>query len=278
MTMTKGGNGRMLHGFDHLIVAVKDIAKADENFTRAGFAVTHRPDAGASETAIRIICFDDGSYLELFSFKDPGLPSKHRWATLTPRGEGWIDWSLHCEDVEAEAANLKEHGIPLAGPRSGGKSLLDGRAWKVGVVDAGYGVGNPLLPFFIQDLAERGIRVPRPKDAPAQAGGTPGIAGITQVTADLAGSVALLGKLLGPGQAVPVRHAGATGAHLFTFAGCWMELVGVGGGASALADHLKIHGEGVWEVTLGPRPKTRPGDGELLPTDLTHGALLRVAR
>ena len=142
----------MLLGFDHLIVAVNDIAEADRNYARAGFDVTHRPDAGPSETAIRIICFDDGSYLELFSFRDPGQPSKHRWATLVPRGEGWVDWSLHCDDVEAEAGKLKQHDLPHAGPRTGGKSLLDGRAWKVGVVDAGYGVGNPLMPFFIQDL------------------------------------------------------------------------------------------------------------------------------
>lgn len=266
----------MLLGFDHLIVSVNDIAEADRNYTRAGFDVTHRPDAGPSETAIRIICFDDGSYLELFSFRDPGQPSNHRWATLVPRGEGWIDWSLHCDDVEAEAAKLKQHGLPHAGPRAGGKSLLDGRAWKVGVVDAGYGVGNPLMPFFIQDLAERQIRVPRPTGAPPQAGGAPGIAGVTQVTKDLAGSVSLLSKVLGPGEAVPARLPGTSAAHLFPIARGWLELVEAAEGE--LADHIAVHGEGVWEVTLGPRAATRPGDGALLPAELTHGARLRVAR
>lgn len=266
----------MLLGFDHLIVAVSDIARADENFTRAGFAVTHRPDAGTSETAIRIICFDDGSYLELFSFRDPTQPSTHRWATLTPRGEGWIDWSLHCDDYEAQAENLKQHRMPLAGPRSGGKSLLDGRAWKVGVVDAGYGIGNPLMPFFIQDLAERQIRVPRPAGAPPQAGGTPGIAGVTQLTTDAEGSAKLLSIVLGPGEPAPVRFAGASAAILFPIAGGWMELVQARPG-SDLFDHIGAHGEGVYEVTLGPRPKTRPGDGKLLPLDLTHGARMRVA-
>lgn len=265
----------MLLGFDHLIVAVTDIVEADRNYTHLGFAVTHRPDAGPSETAIRIICFDDGSYLELFSFRDPNQLSKHRWATLVPRGEGWIDWSLHCDDVAVEAAKLKQHGLPHAGPRTGGKSLLDGRAWKVGVVEAGYGVGNPLMPFLIQDLADRQIRVPRPAGAPPQVGGTPGIAGVTQLTRDLSGSVGLLSKLLGPGEAAPARFAGTSAAHLFPIAGGWMELVEVAGGD--LADHVAARGEGILEVTLGPRPATRPGDGTLLPAALTHGARLRVA-
>jgi hypothetical protein len=266
----------MLLGFDHLIVAANDIAEADRNYRRAGFEVTHRPDAGISETAIRIICFDDGSYLELFSFREPGRPSAHRWASLVPRGEGWIDWALWCDDVQAEADRLKQHDLPHAGPRTGGKSLLDGRAWKVGVVEAGYGVGNPLMPFFIQDLAERQIRVPRPHGAPPQAGGTPGIAGITELTRDLANSVGQLSRVLGPGVAVSARLPGASAAHLFPIAGGWMELVEATGGE--LADHIETHGEGIWEVTLGPRPATRPGDGALLPTGLTHGARLRVVQ
>jgi hypothetical protein len=41
-------------------------------------------------------------------------------------------------------------------------------------------------------------------------------------------------------------------------------------------EHLRVRGEGLYEVTLGRTGQTGPGDGELLPLASTHGARLRI--
>jgi len=259
-------------GFDHTIIFVHSIEEASANFASLGFDVIKRPDAGESETDIRLICLADSSYLELFAFKDESKPSKHRWYPLVGNGEGWVDYSLFCDAVAPFAAALKAAGIPASEPRSGGKSLLDGRAWKVGVVDAGFGIGRPTMPFFLEDQAPRENRVPP--------SGNPGLktVGATLVTDSIENCRTGLETVLGAGRTVPPRDPAASAALLFDLGDIWIELLEARPGDNSLSDHLKQHGESLYEVAMSDRGAIAPGQGRLLPLNLTHGARLRVER
>lgn len=257
-----------LYGFDHTIVMVDSIVEAERNFTELGFEVIKRPDAGESTTDMRIICLEDGSYIELFAFKEPSQPNSHRWWPLARNGEAWLDYSVHCDSVSDYADALKAKGLPISGPRTGGKSLLDGRAWKVGVVDAGFGFGRPAMPFFLEDLAPRDIRV-----TPSRNTGLSTV-GITVATDDMNAAASALATAFGNGvRARPHEHGGD--ALLFQFGGCWVELVNAVTG-SPMAEHVTKHGESVYEVTLGTKGVTNPGDGHLFPLLKTAGARLKA--
>lgn len=260
-----------LHGFDHTIVLVNSIEDAERNFTELGFEVIKRPDAGESTTDMRIISLGDGSYIELFAFKEPSQPNAHRWWPLAKNGEAWLDYSVHCDRVADYADALKAKGLPIAGPRTGGKSLLDGRAWKVGVVEAGFGVGRPAMPFFLEDLAPRDIRV-----TPSRNTGLSTV-GVTVATGDLDAAGSALAAAFGPGGEVRPHEDGGDAALLFRFAGCWIELVDAGRAGSPMAEHVRRHGESVYEVTLGTKGVTGPGDGQLFPLQKTGGVRLKAA-
>lgn len=263
--------------FDHMIVGVADTPGVAASFGALGFDVLHRPDAGISETDIRLICFDDLSYLEIFAFRDPVAPSQHRWKPLMARGDGWLDYSVHCDNVDREAARLRAHGVPVSAPRSAGKALVDGRRWEVRVMEAGDGIGSPVMPFFIGDLAPRQIRVPRLAGAPVQPGGKGGgIVGVTLVTGDLGARRPSLAATFGDGRAVVNRFGGTGRAELFEFAGRWVEVIEADTNGSLAGQHLKVMGEGVFEVAIGRKGGTGPGDGQLLDVAMTGGARLRV--
>lgn len=264
----------MLHGFDHAVIAVGELSRAEAGFRTLGFTVSARPDVGSTETENRLICFQDGSYIEIFSLRDPVRPTEHRWAPMLAKGDGWADYSVHVDDVTAEARRLAASGLPHVGPRTGGRALADGRRWGVAVLLTGRGVASPVLPFMIQDTEPRAVRVPDGAAAmqPCRAAG---IVGVTLLTTDLAAIEPALATVFGSG--AKITQEGTAAGRRYAFAGRWVEVVEPGADTPNLADHLRRRGEGLYEVTLGRPGQTQPGDGELLPTVATHGARLRLA-
>ena len=241
----------MLEGFDHVIIGVGDLARAEADLRGIGSKVTARPDVGATETENRLICFQDGSYIEVFSFLDRTHPNQHRWAPLLAKGDGWLDYSVHVSDVTAETARLAASGLPSVGPRSGGRSLTAGRRWDVAVLLTGRGIANPVLRFLIEDTEPREVRVPGGAAA-VQPAGVTAVVGVTLVTTALAAVETELAAMFGPG--VAVTRSGAVAARRYGLAGRWVEVIEPTE-ADAL-DHLRARGEGVYEVTLGA-PVTR---------------------
>lgn len=263
----------MLEGFDHAVLGVADLARAEADLRGLGFTVTARPDAGATDTENRLICFADGSYIEVFTFRDLQRPSTHRWAPQLAKGDGWLDYSLHVTDIAAEAERLAPSGLPTIGPRTGGRALTDGRRWGVAVLVVGRGVSSPVLPFLIQETESRAVRVPG-GSAAVQPNGVTGVVGITLVTAALAELESGLTAIYGSG--VSVARPDAAVARRYEFAGRWIDVIQPMNTATEASDHLRARGEGVYEVTLGRVGQDNAGEGRLLPLTATHGARLRV--
>lgn len=263
----------MLNGFDHAILGVRDLHRAEADLRSLGFTVIARPDVGATDTENRLICFSDGSYIEVFAFRDLAQPGTHRWAPVLAKGDGWLDYSLHVADVNAEAQRLKQAGLATVGPRTGGRALADGRRWGVSVLLVGRGASNPVLPFLIQDTEARATRVPG-GNAARQPAGVTGIVGIRLLTTALAAVESALDAVFGAG--TPAAHPGAAAARRYKFGGRWVEIIQPTDDGTEMPTHLRLRGEGVYEVLLG-RPGETGDEGTLLPAQATHGARLRLA-
>jgi len=260
-------------GFDHIIAMVRDIDAASRDFADLGFGIVQRPDATLTETNNRFVAFPDGSYLQICAFFDLAKSSAHKWAPVLSAGEGWVDYSLRTGDVADVRARLAAVGVEIPEARVSTKPLTDGRSWVAAIMHAGRGIGaSPLRPYFVEDRADRAIRVPPP--AAPQPGNASGIVGVTLLSRDLDSEATTLSAIFGAGEDRPARLDGGRRTRLFQLSAGWLEIIEPMPG-SALAAERDRRGDGVHEVLLG-RPGLAPGDGRLLPIEKTHGARIRV--
>lgn len=242
----------MTLALDHVVIAVGDLAATVEDYRRLGFTVQIGGDHPGRTSHNALVVFDDGSYLELIAWKAPA-PSERWYAHHQAHGDGFVDFALLPDGVEARVASAKARGLALNGPIDGGRVRPDGvrLAWQTArqtTFD---------LPFLCGDVTPRPLRVPE-GDCRRHANGVSGIASVAVSVEDVATSAARYRALLGlPG---PVPGPGAPSAEI-ALSGCVVRLEG---GAGAL-------GEGVRCITLRCPPGTPAGPLDLR---LAHGARL----
>ena len=161
----------MIRGLDHVVLVVLDLDTAVADHRARGFTVTPGGEHAGGLTHNALVGFQDGSYLELIAFHDlAAARGKHSWAPVAERGGGWADFALLSNDVAEDAAALGE--LAARPPEDGGRTRPDGIAiaWRVVRLE------KP-LPFLIEDLTARDLRVPHGA-ATTHANGTTGIASI----------------------------------------------------------------------------------------------------
>ncbi|KAL2069745.1 hypothetical protein VTL71DRAFT_14424 [Oculimacula yallundae] len=179
---------------DHIIVLVpyasltNPPAWISENFT-----ITPGGQHADRKTENRLICFRDGSYIELIAFVDDDSKNRegHVWGD---RQNGIIDFALthpngdavvlfselqqRLKDVKWEEGEIKAE---YQAPQDGGRKRPDGIdvKWTVTqpVVDTGYQRGS--LPFFCHDVTPRSVRVPNSEEALTHPSGAYGIKQLT---------------------------------------------------------------------------------------------------
>ncbi len=259
----------MIKGIDHIVIAVRDLAAASDDYARLGFTVTPGGEHTGGATHNALISFGDGSYFELIAFREPDRPQEHKWWATFAKGEGTVDFALLAADVAAEAARLSGAGIDIDGPQDGGRLRPDGEriAWRnLGLAAA----GSP-LPFVIEDVTPREMRVP-PGAATVHPIGVTGIAGVILLVADLDHASGPFATLLGTsGEPTASDIASVRRSRRFTVDSHWIELADVDASADALQKHIRERGAAPYEIVLS-------GAGERVesfPLDRTHGARIR---
>lgn len=205
---------------DHVIVLINDLEDWSARFAAAGFTVTDRPDIEGEPPQHRLICFADGSYLELIHVA-PGDAHAPGWVERVRHlGDGYGLWSVNAPDAAAMAALLPAAaGMPV---HEGGNVVAGLGPWKVRVVMPDEGEGL-VQPFVVQDVEGPESRSPA-GPARAHANGATGIAGLSLVVRDLAAAAAGLEPALGPAADAPAT-AWSSGAGLrFTVGSQWITL------------------------------------------------------
>ena len=149
----------MLTRLDHLVILVSDLGLAATDYERLGFAVTPGGEHADGLTRNALIPFGDGSYFELVSFLDPEDPTDNVWGwrEFLPH-EGLIDYCVASDDLGSDVRRLRSLGFGIDGPDDGGRRLPDGVEirWRT----ARMRQEGRLLPFLIEDLTSRELRVP----------------------------------------------------------------------------------------------------------------------
>jgi hypothetical protein len=149
----------VLTRLDHLVILVRDLELASADYGRIGFAVTPGGEHADGLTRNALVPFRDGTYLELVSFLDPEDPTDNVWGwrRLYPL-EGPIDYCAASDDLDADAERLASLGFGVDGPDDGGRRLPDGTniRWR----SARIRQEGRILPFLIEDLTPRELRVP----------------------------------------------------------------------------------------------------------------------
>ena len=167
----------MLRQLDHVVLVVRDLASAMTDHRRRGFTVTPGGEHADGITHNALIAFADGTYLEIVAFRDPARAPTHRWWKIAADGGGFADFALLSDDLNADAAALAD--VVKTPPKEGGRIRPDGveLKWRTAVLKAP-------LPFVIEDLTPRDLRVPGGAAAD-HANGARGIASVVIGAVDI---------------------------------------------------------------------------------------------
>jgi catechol 2,3-dioxygenase-like lactoylglutathione lyase family enzyme len=258
-----------VQGIDHIVIAVRDLAAASDDYARLGFTVTPGGEHTGGATHNALISFADGAYFELIAFREPDRPQDHKWWGRFAKGEGTVDFALLSESVDFEGDRLRQAGIEIDGPHDGGRLRPDGQriAWR----NLGLAAAGAPLPFMIEDVTSRDLRVPTGA-ATEHSLGVSGIAGLILLVDDLERASAPYQALLDtPGESSTPTIDAVRRARRFTSGSQWIELAEAAPSVADLQRHIEERGAGPYEIVLAGG-----ADTERLPIDLTHGARIRV--
>ncbi len=285
---------------DHVVVVVRDLDRAIADAGRAGFTARPGGEHAGGATHNALIAFADGSYVELIAFREPDKPQAHKWWPRLAKGEGLVDFALLSSDLAAEAQQINDRGLSVPAPSPNGRLRPDGERLEWRAVQTQQSVGESGLPFIIEDVTPRALRVATDAASTTHPNGATGIAGVSVVVEDLAVASPNFAALLGADGTPSGSDAEDVRVGVrFPIGAQWIEIVEPAmanipqASLSAVDDltttsadspsrYLARYGNGPFEVILRtgdphaepPAPRT----GELLDTGLMHGARFRLAR
>lgn len=152
----------MITGIDHLVILFPKLDDAIETYRSLGFHVLPGGEHPYG-THNALVTFQDGSYLELIAFKEPEKPHDHRWYRFLDR-PGLVDFAMGVENVDSELGRVRTAGIDYQDVKPGARKRLDGvqLEWRT-LPPADTRTGE--LPFLIEDVTNRDLRVPGGADA-----------------------------------------------------------------------------------------------------------------
>lgn len=143
--------------FDHAVVVVANLQQAVADYSELGFTVAAGGEHADGRTHNALIPFADGTYIELIAFL-PGVDAAdHPWWPSAQAGGGLVDWALRTDVIEERVAALQMAGLPFEDPVANGRLRPDGvrLEWKGARPAPRLG-----LPFLIEDITPRSLRVP----------------------------------------------------------------------------------------------------------------------
>lgn len=276
---------------DHIVIVDQDLDALVEQARSVGFTVVPGGEHAGGMTHNALIAFQDGSYIELIAFIEPEKRSTHRWWPRLWKGGGLADFALFCEDLEQEVAAIKSRGLDIPEPVENGRQRPDGERleWRQSFPQTI--VGETGMPFLIEDLTPRSLRVPSDESETTHDNGVIGIAGVTLLVDDLDTASQSLGAITGndvssidpplPGLTQAARlDVGSELGQWIAIATPDMSREEDFGEDALPARYLDRYGLGPFSavLTTGAKPADlSPSDGREIDANLLGGSRLRIA-
>ncbi len=141
---------------DHIVILVEDLDAAQQQWHDAGFNITPGGVHADGLTHNALICFADGSYIELLAFRTQ-TSTAHRWDRFRAF-PGPIDYAITVHDLPAFVQQVNGRGLDYTQAIEGGRQRPDGVTirWRTSWPPQ----NTEGLPFLIEDLTPRELRVP----------------------------------------------------------------------------------------------------------------------
>ena len=188
---------------DHVVQVYRDLdaelARPDSVWR--GFNVIPGGTHANGVTHNALVVGSNGTYIELVGFRDRERGKDHRWWKLaTPEGEP-ADFALLSDDLDRDVAALGD--LVTRPAQEDGRLRPDGVRieWRAALL-------APPLPFLIQDVTPRELRVPG-GSATRHPNGFVGVMGVLVTTPDVATAQARFARLRERGP-VPVEIRGGS--------------------------------------------------------------------
>lgn len=186
--------------FDHAVIAVGDLEQAIEVYRSLGFDVFPGGRHENRGTHNALIRFGGADYIELLGVYDPetaiqsGLNGRMLAEFTRERAGGLVGHCYATDDIEVEAARMRQAGLEMVGPFEMRRARPDGRtlAWRLLVPeDIPW---RRRWPFFIQwdESDEERLAVEGVGDHPNSARS---VAGVSMVVRDIEEAASLYSTL-----------------------------------------------------------------------------------
>ena len=269
--------------FDHAVIFVTDLGRAASDYATLGFQVVPGGVHVGGLTHNALIPFADGTYLELLApttrwkltvLRLLGttrlgggftrrMPILRRTIRRIRSGEGLADFALGCSPL-LEILKVADITGGMEGPIPGGRVRPDGQqiAWQLAVPKV------PALPFLIEDLTPRGLRVPGDVSHP---NGVTGVQMVSVATAAFNRTIARYQALLGREPFETVAPIPRSLAAEFRLDNAVIRLLAPTGKDHPLQTYLS-RGEGIYNLVL------RAVRAANLDPVRAHGAQITLAR
>src|SRR5262249_20947849 len=152
----------MIIGIDHVIIAVDELDKAMESWQRLGFQVLKGGEHPQFGTHNALVPLADGFYFELMAIKDPTLidrfPITSRLHEVLSSENRFVGFALDSNDLNGDLNAIRERDVAIHKAPPGERVRPDGQVvrWRTAHPD------DSRLPFLIEDITSRELRVPLP--------------------------------------------------------------------------------------------------------------------
>jgi hypothetical protein len=256
----------MIQGIDHIVIVVKDVGKAAQDYRDLGFTVIPGGQHPVGSHNV-LISFQDGSYLEIIAFYREALD--HRWWNPLQKGERLVDFCFQTDDLRGDTKKLQDAGVAINNPVPWSRKRPDGFELKW-LLSLATGDQRGVAPFLIEDVTPRSERIPREFN---HDNGVIGIEKVTVAVSEIAPIEKWYGALLGD-KGVEVIDATLRAAGLGYRVGAHrLDFLAPQDAASPLSDWLREFGPSPYSALL----KSVKRAEKSFDPRLTHGANLLVA-
>lgn len=152
----------MTHQLDHLVIAVRDLAQAMQDYQALGFTVVQGGRHASNATHNALVVLADGSYFELLApTGEEAIAGFPDYRTVMGNLEGLIGYCLRSDNLQTDIPAMQGRGAAIGNAVLGGRVRPDGQELRWSAASL---LDGSMMPFFIQEQTPREWRVPPPAD------------------------------------------------------------------------------------------------------------------
>ena len=228
----------MAFRIDRVVLAWSHLEALAGAFASVGLTTHYGGIHTNGATHMSILGFDDGTYIELISVRQPGQQAPV-WQRHIATNGGPCAWSVSVGDVHKVGDRLKTLEIPVDGPRASSRRRPDGETIEAEIAFVGAEGMGALHPFMITDRTPRENRA-RVSDS-VRGGELAGLDSVVLAVPDVEAAAIEFQRVYGTGEPIDI-DAGAFPGRTVQLHGEPVALTSPGSPGDWVARRLETYG------------------------------------